>query len=534
MILPGIKRETAEMSSDTQSRTRARRAETGGVSRPRHAHHTLPSPPPAIPPPALPTSAWQPLPATPLPPDLSSSNTSSSAIQTAAADAPTPTPRKLLIKLIITERHNPITLAVRIPGLSHTAPRSYATPAQSPEKLTASPIKGKGREEANLEDTLLKEGTICISELLTVEDIRAMPSLEAPLTRKRRRASSAVETFVQLPDVKHRERRKKDGGALEEALTNGNGIGIASSSKIVAFKEERKGRFKGEKGKMVNGVNGSSHHNNMLTEIPNGVDKKKGHKTGEKLKEKGVEKAKEGKDGKKETEKERREKDLERNIDNVIFGDVTFKAWYPSWYPKEIIGEKALSCEGKGPGITVKELYVCRRCFGYSKALVDWVRHCRCCEREVPGSKVYTHGAEGEGGGWSVWEVDGSVETVSNSLSLPPSQILKCILMIGTNSSSVKTSPSLPSSSSTTNPSSSTSQASTTSCSCTPHLIPSKIKSSASSQKRKCRGITIISPVSSSFLHGNERVSVRYLWALVTPLRREKESWEVPKNRSRI
>jgi hypothetical protein len=160
----------------------------------------------------------------------------------------------------------------------------------------------------------------------------------------------------------------------------------------------------------------TSHKSDKLVEIPNGVEKKSG-KPKEKEKEKEREKVDElkgaQKDGKKEREKDDREKDLERNIDNVIFGDVTFKAWYPSWYPKEIIGEKALSCEGKGPGITVKELYICRRCFGYSKVLVEWVRHCRCCEREVPGTKVYSHGAEGEAGGWSVWEVDGGVETVS-------------------------------------------------------------------------------------------------------------------------
>ncbi|EKD16164.1 MOZ/SAS family protein [Drepanopeziza brunnea f. sp. 'multigermtubi' MB_m1] len=111
---------------------------------------------------------------------------------------------------------------------------------------------------------------------------------------------------------------------------------------------------------------------------------------------------------------------LERNIDNVIFGDVTFKSWYPSWYPKEIIGEKALTVgpSDKG-GIVVSELYVCRRCFGYAKVLVEWVRHCRCCEKGIPGKKVYVHGGwreegavRGATGDWSVWEVDGGVETL--------------------------------------------------------------------------------------------------------------------------
>jgi len=65
----------------------------------------------------------------------------------------------------------------------------------------------------------------------------------------------------------------------------------------------------------------------------------------------------------------------------------------------------------------VSELYVCNRCFGYAKVLVDWVKHCRCCEKEVPGRRIYVHsedGAVGEGGDgrWSVWEVDGAVETL--------------------------------------------------------------------------------------------------------------------------
>jgi MYST family zinc finger domain len=104
-----------------------------------------------------------------------------------------------------------------------------------------------------------------------------------------------------------------------------------------------------------------------------------------------------------------REKALERNIDNVVFGDVIFKSWYPSWYPKEIIGEKALSGDGKG--IVVQTLYVCKRCFSYSKVPEEWVRHSRLCEKEVPGRRVYVHDARQ--GVWSVWEVDGGVDTVS-------------------------------------------------------------------------------------------------------------------------
>jgi len=102
------------------------------------------------------------------------------------------------------------------------------------------------------------------------------------------------------------------------------------------------------------------------------------------------------------------EKSLERNIDKVIFGDIVFKSWYPSWYPKEVLGEKALSGEGKG--IVVDKLWVCERCFGYAKDVAEGYRHRAVCERGVPGKKVYSHGEEGV---WGVWEVDGAVDTVS-------------------------------------------------------------------------------------------------------------------------
>jgi hypothetical protein len=133
------------------------------------------------------------------------------------------------------------------------------------------------------------------------------------------------------------------------------------------------------------------------------------------------------------TERIDREKALERNIDNVVFGDVMFKSWYPSWYPKEIIGEKALNGDGKG--IVVQTLYVCNRCFAYAKVVEDWVRHCRVCEQGVPGRKVYVHGAGEDGDGvWSVWEVDGEVETVSAALfhfPLSLIQILGIVLIVG-------------------------------------------------------------------------------------------------------
>ncbi len=407
------------MSSRPISRTRARRAETGAgtspTSRPHHEHHPS-TPPQAIPPPTpellAPTASAStpPLQGSNQVLDLSNLN-----LNPPPSNAQ-PTPKKLIIKLILNPKP-PITLAVRIPGLSHTAPTlaaaiQYPAPAASSKGEGNEHIGGEIEEEA---DTPLRERTVCVSGFINEEDIAAMPSLEAPLTRKRRRASSVVETFVQLPAVKPRGRRRKDLVMLGEALVNGTGSNSVASKPEPQFKAEN---LKGEM--LTNGINGGGHKHDKLIEIGSGVVDKKSTRTKEMVKELEQPKLEEGKDGKKEKGKADREKDLERNIDNVIFGDVTFRAWYPSWYPKEIIGEKALSftVESKGPGITVKDLYVCRKCFGYSKVLVDWVRHCSCCEREVPGQKVYSHGSEGEGGGWSIWEVDGGVETVS---SIPPS-----------------------------------------------------------------------------------------------------------------
>jgi hypothetical protein len=63
----------------------------------------------------------------------------------------------------------------------------------------------------------------------------------------------------------------------------------------------------------------------------------------------------------------------------------------------------------------LERLYVCKHCFKYSKELMSWMAHVRACDRRlggplgmVPGRKVYTHGD----GVWSVWEVDGEIDTV--------------------------------------------------------------------------------------------------------------------------
>ncbi|KAI0836981.1 acyl-CoA N-acyltransferase [Hypoxylon sp. FL0890] len=156
----------------------------------------------------------------------------------------------------------------------------------------------------------------------------------------------------------------------------------------------------------------------------------------------------------------------DRNIDKVVLGNICFKAWYPSYYGKEVLGDisntsnnvGAKDREGGGkiggrigggkrnPPPMLDRLYVCPCCFKYSRELVMWWEHVRCCEKtfEMPGRKVYTHpkgsrtvrvpvvevGEKGKGKGrkksdtgatapatveevvsnegeWSVWEVDG-------------------------------------------------------------------------------------------------------------------------------
>ncbi|KAG9234220.1 acyl-CoA N-acyltransferase [Amylocarpus encephaloides] len=96
----------------------------------------------------------------------------------------------------------------------------------------------------------------------------------------------------------------------------------------------------------------------------------------------------------------------DRNIDNVTFGSldaITFPAWYRCTYPKQIFGEKM---DGR-KGIVVNDLYVCNKCFAYSKDAPTWARHCRCCDSGVPGEKIYEHPKNKS---WSVWEVDGEQE----------------------------------------------------------------------------------------------------------------------------
>jgi hypothetical protein len=99
---------------------------------------------------------------------------------------------------------------------------------------------------------------------------------------------------------------------------------------------------------------------------------------------------------------------------------VLFRAWYPSRHVKEIVGREVV--DGKE---MLERLYVCKWCFKYSKELMAWRGHTVVCPRrtgresKVPGRRIYVHGdgsgCEGMNGEevWSVWEVDGEIDTVS-------------------------------------------------------------------------------------------------------------------------
>lgn len=214
-----------------------------------------------------------------------------------------------------------------------------------------------------------------------------------------------------------------------------------------------------------------------------------------------------------EIDKERRLQ-LARNIDMVVFGDIAFRSWYPSWYPKEIIGEQALIGESKG--IVVERLNICPKCFAYSKEMVSWLQHVKCCERSVkgvPGNLIYTHpGGKGKGikPVWSVWEVDGEVDTVRIyllSLAVVKSRELTVAFA---NSYSARDCRSSPSCSLTTSQYFLMSLALITFFSYirTKCLVFNRLL--VSLVKRRCHGITIILHVSSSFLPGKGKVSVQF------------------------
>lgn len=155
----------------------------------------------------------------------------------------------------------------------------------------------------------------------------------------------------------------------------------------------------------------------------------------------------------------------DRNIDKVFLGNICFRAWFPSYYPKEVLadtagnaGEHPARGVGKlgggknaAPPPILERLLVCPCCFKYSRELPTWWDHIRYCERRayVPGRKVYTHPRAGvrqpktnamkhdheeaqgdagsagleDGGEWSVWEVDGEKDGVSEFGTILPSRL---------------------------------------------------------------------------------------------------------------
>ncbi|MCJ1461870.1 hypothetical protein MMC07_000469 [Pseudocyphellaria aurata] len=70
----------------------------------------------------------------------------------------------------------------------------------------------------------------------------------------------------------------------------------------------------------------------------------------------------------------------DRNVHNVVLGDVLFKTWYPSFYPEELVGRD------------LERLYICQRCFKYSKELMPFLAHVKSCTSQdlsLPGNLIY-------------------------------------------------------------------------------------------------------------------------------------------------
>ena len=266
-------------------------------------------------------------------------------------------------------------------NVAHEQERKEATspPKQLPPKKQNTKFE---REEPAPLPKQLPPGTICISTVLSAADLEKNKALEMPVALRR-------------PSTSHRGRRfsEKENTRPNGVLTNGLSDGVAAHKKAntAAHAHNRNVSAHAHNQALTNAsLPSTTHTHPSQTHAPPPAPSR--------------------------TEEIDREKALERNIDYVVFGDRMFKAWYPSWYPKEIIGEKALS-DAKAVGIVVQTLYVCNKCFGYGKEVDEWVKHTQACKKEVPGTRVYMHGA-GEAQSeedcvWSVWEVDGEVDTVS-------------------------------------------------------------------------------------------------------------------------
>jgi hypothetical protein len=91
----------------------------------------------------------------------------------------------------------------------------------------------------------------------------------------------------------------------------------------------------------------------------------------------------------------------------------------------EIVGKDVIE-ERRGKVDMLDRLFVCEGCFKYEKEGEKAWQHREVCGRlnaeaeededgclaQVPGKRIYTHGSDAV---WSVWEVDGEVDSVSSS-----------------------------------------------------------------------------------------------------------------------
>ncbi|CZT01264.1 uncharacterized protein RAG0_09003 [Rhynchosporium agropyri] len=294
---------------------------------------------------------------------------------------PNPTPPRIRIRLTNTPGGTSQSPISRLSPEPHPQPKRYRLKFTKHVLDKAQAKQSKQRE--HIEKLLQRQldDAVCVSTLVRKRDLEIMPSLEGPLSLRSGRPRGSVE-----PSAGRVEKEKTVNGSRHGS------IGLEREKDRVVRIAGRRVRDK------ESTMNGDTIHLESslappqqvnpvitITEAPKPPRPKKMEL------ELRIDDNFNGKVKDKET--------LERNIDEVIFGEIKFKAWYPSWYPKEIIGEKALTVgAGDKGGVVVNELY---------------------CEREVPGKKVYVHGGWREDdaprpavGEWSIWEVDGGVETL--------------------------------------------------------------------------------------------------------------------------
>lgn len=141
---------------------------------------------------------------------------------------------------------------------------------------------------------------------------------------------------------------------------------------------------------------------------------------------------------------------VDPNVLEVVFGNLVIRPWYPSFYPEQLVGR------------TVERLYVCQWCFKYSKVLMSFLGHLKCCDLRpgggekgegcgVPGEEVYRKD------GFSLYEIDGEEYKVCTYQStMVPTILWLDFAADGPSSYTPKTSPSSQSSFSILNPFSTT------------------------------------------------------------------------------